>query len=435
MTNTSTSTATLITGATVLPVDPAVPVLPRGDLLIRDDLIADVGPDLVAAAGPDALIVDGAGMIAIPGFVDSHLHAWEAQLRGVAPQVDFAGYLGLTAFGAGPRYSPNDVRTGVRASALTALAGGITTLVDNAHDAVTPDHARAAVEGLRDAGIRGVSAVGAPFGADPTGIAALAAALRDEYAGPLLGVRCFEVNPSVDSWREARDLGLWVSTELGPHTPGLDAVFQDLAAAGLLGPDHALNHCYDLSSEVWSMIGHSGAAVNLCPRSDVAFALGSAVSPVARARAAGVAIGLSNDNEVSYGIDMFAEMATLHLRHRGEVLRRRAAGEPEVEDLDPAALLHFATLGGAANAGLADLVGSLTPGKQADVVLLRVDDGPVPVLDPLAAVTAFARPSSVDTVMVAGRMLKRHGRLLDPGLDQVRSEITASRARLGISAG
>lgn len=422
----------LIHGATVLSVDPAVGNLDRGDVLLRDDGIVAVGPDLSDQARPGALAVDATGTTAIPGLVDAHVHAWESLLRGIAPVVDFEGYLGVTAFGYGPRYRPDDVRTATLVTGLTALDGGVTTLIDNAHNALTPDHARAGIEGLVASGVRGVHAVGAPFGSGSDGIPELAATLRDELAGPRLSVRVFEVNPSVQMWRAAQEHGLWISTELGTHTPDLEKIFDELGREGLLTTEHAFNHCYDLPPRLWSMIRDSGAAVNMTARSDAAFGLGSAVSPVGTAIAYGVPIGISNDNEVSYRLDMFAEMAALQLRHRGEVFRRRASGDKEAtDDLTPARLLESATLGGAANAGLTETVGSLTPGKQADLVLLRTDADLAPALDPVAAVTAFAHPGLVDTVFVGGRLRKRGGRLLGD-LDGVRRVVADSRTHLGI---
>ncbi|MDT7553221.1 MAG: hypothetical protein QOI16_1757 [Pseudonocardiales bacterium] len=421
----------LIRGATVLSVDPAVGDLERGDVLVRGEVIAAVGPDLRAQA-MEAEVLDATGMIAVPGFVDSHVHAWEGQLRGLAPVVDFAGYLGITAFGHGPRYRPDDVYAGTLSTALTALDAGITTIVDNSHNALTPDHSDAAVRALLDAGIRGVHAIGSPFGAALDHVPSTALGLRERYAATPVSVRLFEVSPSVEMWEFARDAGFWVSTELGPHTPGLAALFEELYTRKLLTAQHAFNHCYDLPDRVWELIGGSGAAVNLCPRSDAAFGLGSAVPPVAQALRYAAAVGLSNDNEISYGIDMFAEMQTLQSRHRGEAFRRLAGGEAaRTDELTPARLLEFATAGGAANAGLADQVGSLTPGKQADIVLIDTTRRPaLPPADPTGAVTSFAGVGDVDTVLIAGAVRKRHGQLVGVDLAAARALAAGSREYL-----
>ena len=421
----------LIRNATVLSVDPDVGDLDRGDILLDGATIAAVGPDLATRA-PHAEIIDATGMIAVPGFIDSHVHAWEGQLRGIAPVADFAAYLGVTAFGYGPLYTPEDNYLGTRNTALVALDAGTTTLVDNSHNALSLDHALAAAQALVDTGIRGVHAVGAPFGAPADEIPAMALALRDKLASDRVNVRLFEVNPSAEFWQFARAEGFWVSTETGPHTPNLLEIIEDLHTRGLFTPQHALNHCYDLPERLWDLIAGAGAVVNLCPRSDAAFGLGSAVSPVDRAVRRGVTVGLSGDNEISYGISMFADMAALQLRHRGEVFRRAAAGDADPGDqLDPAQILRFATLGGAANAGLADRVGSLTPGKQADIVLIRATDvSTFPATDPAGTVTAVATAGNVDTVLVGGEIRKRHGRLV--GVDLAAEQACLRESRDGL---
>jgi cytosine/adenosine deaminase-related metal-dependent hydrolase len=288
------------------------------------------------------------------------------------------------------------------------------------------------MEAVRDAGIRAVHAVGAPFGSDLPHIPALAADLRDRFAGPLLDVRLFDIHPTPELWAFARAAELWVSSEIGPHTPGLEELLIDLARRGLFTAEHALNHCYDLSDATWRLIADSGAPVNLCPRSDAAFGLGSTTPPVGHALRHATAIGLSNDNETSYGINMFAEMQTLILRDRAEQFRRAAAGQaPRPLQLQPAQVLEFATLGGARNAGLGDRVGTLTPGKQADIVLVRAD-GPAHVsgADPITTITSMSHPGLIDTVLVAGHVRKRGGVLTGIDADAAARLIHGSRHHL-----
>ena len=260
----------LIKGAVILSQDPAVGDYAPGDLLIRDGKIAQVGENL-AGQTSEAVVIDAAGTIAVPGFVDAHVHAWEGQLRGTAPTLDFGGYLSFTAFGYGPHYRPQDNYIGTLATALVALDAGIATIID----------------------------------------------------------------------------------EMGSHIDNVADVLTDLDAKGLLTSDHAFNHCNALPGKTWELIKRSGAAVNLAPRSDAAFGLGSGFPPSDQARAAGLVPGLSGDNEISYALSMFTEMQTLLNKHRGSVFGRVMAGEQNPPDqLAPSDVLRFATLGGAANAGL-----------------------------------------------------------------------------------
>jgi len=425
-----TAQRVLLRGGHLLTQDPDVGDFPRGDVLVEADRIVAVAADLSGQIGARTVILDVSGHIVLPGFVDSHVHAWEGLMRGVAPTVDFAGYLGLTAFGYGPRYGPRDMYRGTLATALTALSGGITTLVDNSHNALTSDHACAAVEALVDSGIRGVHAIGSPFGTELDHVPGTALALRDRYAGELLQVRLFDVHPSAELWEFARAEEFWVSSEIGPHTPDVDDLLASLARRGLFTHQHALNHCYDLEDSTWDVIRDSGAAINLAPRSDAAFGLGSTVLSARQALSRQIPAGLSGDNEVSYGLNMFAEMQNLTSRTRSEEYRRRAAGaEPDpAAMLSAAEVLKAATVGGAANAGLSDLVGSLTPGKQADIQVIRTDDiTTLGAMDPTAVATAFAHPGTVDTVLVAGRLRKHRGALVDVDLPAVRSMMAAGQ--------
>ncbi len=423
--------AVVITGGTLLTQDPRLGEIEGGDILVHDGKIVDVGHGLVHKV-PDAVVVNARGMIVIPGFVDSHVHAWEGQLRAAEPILDFAGYLGFTAFGHGPNYRPHDNYAGTLITALVALDAGVTTIVDNSHNSRTPDHSNAAVEALMDAGIRGVHASGVPFGATLAHWPGDVERLRSEYftsEDQLLTLRLFDVFPSPDLWQVARDLDLWMSHEMGAHVDGLEDVLTDLHAKGLLNEKHAFNHCYDMSEESWRLIAGSGGAVNVCPRSDAAFGLGSSFPPVDTMRRFGLRPGISGDNEISYGLSPFADMQALLNGHRGRTFQKAAAGEQDVpEHLSPADVLEYATLGGAANAGLEGRIGSLSPGKAADIVLIRATDvNTAPLTNALATVTAFAHAGNVDTVLVAGRVKKFRGELVGYDMARITDMVESSR--------
>ncbi|MEV7676769.1 amidohydrolase family protein [Streptomyces sp. NPDC088752] len=423
--------AVVITGGTLLTQDPRLGEIEGGDVLVRDGQIADVGHGLVHQVS-DAVVVDARGTIVLPGFVDSHVHAWEGQLRAAEPVLDFAEYLGFTAFGHGPNYRPHDNYAGTLITALVALDAGITTIIDNCHNSRTPDHSNASVEGLMDAGIRGVHASGTPFGTTLPHWPGDVERLRSEYFASedqLLTLRLFDVFPSPDLWRVARDLDLWMSHEMGAHIEGLEDVLTDLHRQGLLDEKHAFNHCYDMSEESWRLIAGSGGAVNVCPRSDAAFGLGSSFPPIDTMRRFGMRPGISSDNEISYGLSPFADMQALLNGHRGRTFQKAAASEQDgSEHLSPADVLEYATLGGAANAGLEDQIGSLTPGKAADIVLIRTTDiNTAPLTNALATVTAFAHSGNVDTVLVAGRVRKFRGKLVGYDMARITDMVESSR--------
>ena len=134
---------------------------------------------------------------------------------------------------------------------------------------------------------------------------------------------------------------------------------------------------------------------------------------------------------------MFTEMQTLLSKHRGSAFGRVMAGEQSPPDqLTPSDVLRFATLGGAANAGLSHKVGSLTPGKEADIVLIRTTDvNTAPGTNAVATVTAFAHAGNVDTVLIAGQVRKWRGKLTGHDMNAVAAQVLASRDYLFAAGG
>lgn len=428
--------AVLVRGGTIVSVDDAVGNL-VGDVLIEGDVIVAVGPDLAARAPAGTVVVDAADCIVLPGLIDAHVHAWEGQLRGMAPAIDLTTYMDLTHTGYGPYYTPDDVYLGTLITALLALDGGVTTVIDNSHNSRTFEHSVAAIDGLRDAGIRGVHANGVPpfSGFDTQQWLRDAGKLRATcFPSPdgLVTLRLMDAVPESEVWRYARDNDLWVTTEMGSHVTNLP----ELAGEGLLTAHHTFNHCVNLPDRDWQLIADAGATVNLCTRSDAHFGLGQYVPPVDEALRSGLLPGLSTDNEVSYSSDMFIELQHLVAVHRGRTAVQQFAGDADAKHLSPEDVLRFATLGGAANAGLAGTTGSLTAGMQADIILVRTGDTNTALVDnAYAALIGFANRGNVDTVFVAGEVRKWAGRLTGHNLEQVIGAAAQSRARLMTARG
>lgn len=248
----------LFTGATIVTMDPAVGVIDGGDLLVEGDTITAVGRGLDAAG---AVVVDATGTILTPGFVDTHRHAWEAQLRRIMPDVDdLGGYVMATLAGYATVYRPQDMYIGTRLAALTAIDSGITTMLDFSHNSRTREHSDAAIEALVDTGIRGVHAsMGPHFGAwdrqwpgdltrvkdqyfssdDQLLTLRLATLATDEIAGPALAY-----GPELA--RVAKELGIGVSVDAVFGTSGSEAVLR-WAEDGLLSPDVTLIHSTGLT--------------------------------------------------------------------------------------------------------------------------------------------------------------------------------------------
>ena len=403
-----------------------------GDVLLHGGRIEALGPQLGDEGGENVERIDARGSVVLPGLVDSHVHAWEGAIRGLAPDADFNQYMALTHGGVAPAMTPEDIAAGQAVTAAQALNGGVTTIIDNSHNARTPEHSDAALEVLRGAGLRAVHAVGPPTAgsADAPKSYADLVRLRGEWAdgsGGLVTIRMFDINPTVEGWRFASDNGFDTVCEMGMWIPDLDELF----ASDLLGPGHTLNHCTGLRPDQWKRIADSGAAINVVPRSDAQFGTGGFV-PILQANRLGIQEGISSDNEVAYGQDLFAEMRALITVQRGLSFQAQFAGEPDVPaHYGPREALRAATLGGALNARASDRIGSLTVGKQADLILVDLDSVALrPLVSMAGAVANFAGIADVSTVLVNGVVKKWGGTLVDVDYDRIVARAEQSRGRL-----
>ncbi|GIE78425.1 cytosine deaminase [Actinoplanes philippinensis] len=430
----------LFTGGHVVTMDPALGDLPRGDVLVSGEHIVAVGPDLSnhpSALGAD--VVDTTGRIVGPGFVDTHRHAWQTQLRRSTPDVtDLGAYVMNTLARIAPAYRAEDIYVGTRLAALSALDAGITTMLDFSHNSRTAAHSDAAIRALVDTGVRGIHASMAPhFGdwdeqwpqdverlhaAHSSGLVTvrLATLATDEVAGPLpaYGPRLAAV---------ARDLGIGVS---------VDAVFGTSSSAailgwerdGLLGPEVTLIHATGLTSQAWRAIGDTGTTVSLAPTSEAQIGLETAVPAVDEALAAGVRPGLSIDVEVALASDMFTQMRALHAIQRMRAVNAGYGTGAVPHRITTRDVLDFATLQGARTNGLGSVTGSLTPGKQADLIVVNATDvNNMPLNDAVGTLVLGADPRNIETVVVAGQVRKSGGVLVGVDVARLHEQVVASR--------
>ncbi|WP_316784064.1 amidohydrolase family protein [Streptomyces sasae] len=429
----------LFTGATVVTMDPGLGVVDGADLLVEGDTITAVGRRLDAA---DAVVVDATGTILAPGFVDTHRHAWEAQLRRIMPDVDdLGGYVMATLAGYATVYRPQDMYIGTRLAALTAIDSGITTMLDFSHNSRTHQHSDAAVEALRDTGIRGVHAsMGPHFGdwdrqwpGDLTRLKEqyfssdhqlltlrLATLATAEIAGPALAY-----GPELA--RVAQELGIGVSVDAVFGTASSDAVLR-WAKEGILGPDVTLIHSTGLTPEAWRAMGESGTTVALAPTSDAQIGLETAIPAVDEALSVGIRPGLSIDVEVALASDMFTQMRALHAIQRMRAVNAAYGTDRQPSRITTHDVLDFATLQGARANGLAGVTGSLTPGKKADLLVIRAEDlNNMPLNDPIGTIVLGSDARNISAVLINGEPRKWAGQVLDVDLAALRDEVHASR--------
>ncbi|MFC1437347.1 amidohydrolase family protein [Streptacidiphilus sp. N1-10] len=416
---------TLLTGGTVVSMDPAVGDLGRGDVLIEDGVIAEVAGRIDA---PDAEVIDATDRIVMPGFVDNHRHTWQTQFRGAGADWTFPQWAVAMHGTVKPQYRPEDVYLGTLLGRLEALHSGVTTMLDWFHCALSPEHADAAVAALRDTAGRSIFCYGAGWGGtDPVDaeIRRVRAAVPGD--GPVtlaLGLRGHEDTGMQTLARElalAAELGLRTSVHTG--SDGTARPIADLHRHGLLRDTTTFVHGNGIGDDELRMLADAGCSVSVSP--DVELKMGFGWPLTGRMLAAGLRPTLSVDDTPSAGGDMFSTMRTAYAVQRGldGTLRSRD-------------LLSFTTLDAAASCGLAARTGSITPGKDADLILLRTDDLTVfPVTDPAGTIVSAGHPGLVDTVLVAGRVVKRDGVLVDVDLAKLRTRLLESRDRIAAAAG
>ncbi len=426
----------VVRGAYVLTMDSALGDLPRGDVHVRAGEIVAVGTDLAA---PGAQVLDGRDMIALPGLVDTHWHMWNSHLRAYVQDGAERGYFPVV-LRLGREFTPEDTYRGVRLGLAEALDSGVTTVHDWSHNIRNAEHADADLRAHADVGLRARFSYGTYQGYPSDQVmdlADLARVQREWFARSGEGLvtlgmasRSLSASPRGPAppdvlrrdWDGARSLGLPITMHASP-----EGTVEALERDRLLGPDLQLVHCTRANRGERELMAARGVTLSLSPWSELRAAL--AFPPLGEMLAAGVLVSLSFDSPALSGnADMFA---TMRVAADLEYARQENALA-----ISPRRVLELATIDGARDLGVADRSGSLTPGKRADLILVRTTDlNMVPVVDPVYALVHSALPSNVDTVIVDGRILKRGGQLTALDAEQVAREAAESALALRGRAG
>jgi cytosine/adenosine deaminase-related metal-dependent hydrolase len=426
----------LFKGGTIISMDDKIGDLAQGDVLIEGKKIRAVAANINAAG---AQVIDARDTIIVPGFVDCHRHSWEAPLRRINPNSPtLADYSNATHLSFAKAYRPQDHYVANHLTAIGCIDAGITCVIDNSHNSRSAAHSDAAVEGLIDSGVRAVHASGPPQAGDwdhqwPQDLERLQ---RKYFSSTdqLVTLRMFS-GVSRDNWAVARKLGLRMTTEF--QGPQAAALLGPLAADKLVGPDNTFNHCGALPANTWQIFVDTGANINVCPRSDAQYALGEGVCALQQAWDHGIKPGLSVDNETSYSSDMFMEMRVALYLQRAVAQNRRFSGDQSPpKPLMIRDVLYCATMGGAHCAGLDDKIGSLAPGKEADLIMIRADDVNLyPSNNALGTVVQAADRGNIDTVVVGGRVRKYRGKVVGLDMKRLKAMVEESRSHLFATVG
>jgi cytosine/adenosine deaminase-related metal-dependent hydrolase len=413
----------------VLSLDRQVGDFARADVLIEDGKIREVRPNIAISADA-AAVVDAANRIVLPGFIDSHHHCYQGLLRNILangllnPDYNRDISNTLTAV-----YQPADVYAGVLVSALGMIDMGTTTVVDTSQVCHSPEHSDAAIRALQEVGIRAVYAYSrgaGPAAQYPQDIVRLQRAnfnSKDQLLTLALG-------GGLDAklFAFAREVG--VPTVSHGVNNATEHNLLELGRAGLLRAGDEYIHCTHLGDAAWRLIKDSGGHVSLAP--PIEMAMGHGMPGVQEALDHGVRPSLSSDVDVTMAQDPFTVMRSTFTLQRLLVLQRARRNEPDLPALLTCReVLEFATLEGARCTGLESKIGTLSPGKDADIVMLQANRLNVwPLNNAAGVVVNLMNPMNVENVFIAGKVKKWRGELV--GVDVARVLRLAEEARGGV---
>jgi 5-methylthioadenosine/S-adenosylhomocysteine deaminase len=460
----------LIRGGAVMSMDPKVGDFAQADVLIEGKKIVAVGPSLHAGG---ASVIDARGRIVMPGFIDTHHHQFETALRSFladgalindgsnspSAKQTYYEYI-LLKFA--PVYRPQDVYINELFGGLSQLDHGVTTVHDISQIHHSPQHSDAVIQALFDTGRRAAfgyfesagGVAGNQYPSDAVRIKNQWFSSSDQLVHMIMGGEVYLGDATTQqSWTIGRQLGLQIAAHiLSPFgiRPILDALAQGQGGSNHnigLGPDNLFIHMTGMSDVGWKGVKDAGAQVSLAVPIEMNMRHG--MPPILKMQSLGLEPSLSVDVECTLTADFFTQMRSMMNMQRMMVNQMileqgdfvypnqwptPAPGTPAL--LNTRDVLRFATMNGAKALRLEGKVGSLTPGKEADIIILDAQALNVAPLNHVpGAVVSLMDRGNVETVLVAGKVRKWKGRLLGVDLPQLRQQLEASRDYVFSAAG
>jgi 5-methylthioadenosine/S-adenosylhomocysteine deaminase len=439
---------TLIKGAAVVTMDPAIGDLAPGDVLIEGHRIVSVAPSIDA---DDAQLIDASRMLLLPGLINGHLHTWQTGLRGLAGDWTVAEYMQAMHRGLATLFRPEDIHIANLVGALNQINNGATTLVDWCHNNPTPEHSDAAIDGLEQAGIRALFLHGSPkpdpkpgqrhFSEVPMPRVEVERFCKGRFSSrdglitfglAILGPYYSTYDVTCEDLRLAREFDLIASMHVGGGTPKVPNGFERLLDDDLVDSHLTIVHGNDIAPATVRRLVERGGSFTVTAEIELQMGYGDPLTGLLHELGAPIAIG--TDVEPAVGSDLFTcmRLTLQHERNRGimEALARTGS-RPQAASITCRDALSWVTIGAAKIAGLDHKIGSITPGKEADLVLLRADDLNLrPMHDLVGCAVMQAGVANVDTVMIAGRLVKQGGRLIAGELDAKLDALERSGRRI-----
>ena len=435
---------TLIKGGTVLSIDERVGNFAVGDVLVDGSKIAEVAARIDA---PDAAVIDASGHIVMPGFIDAHSHQFETALRSFLADgilindgrpESAHNYYELVLQKLSMGYRPQDVYINELFAGIAQIDAGVTAVMDISQIHHSPEHSDAAIEGLRAAGRRAVFGYfegwgdKAKYPGDARRIRAQHFSSSDQLLSMFMGGEIY-LPGYEEAWKIGRDLDLPIALHV-VGTFGMQPTFDALATAGKFGSDCFFIHMTGMSEIGWKAAAAAGAHVTLAVPIEMQMRHGT--PPIQKALDLGMSLSLSTDVECTMTADMFTQMRGVMTLQRMFANELALQGKEYPKLMSVWDALSLATIGGARGLKIDSKTGSLTPGKDADIILLDATALNVTPLNhaPGAVVTLMER-SNVSTVLCAGQIKKWRGAMIGYDIPKLRAELDASRDYVFAAAG
>ncbi|BBO13610.1 MULTISPECIES: amidohydrolase family protein [unclassified Bradyrhizobium] len=440
---------TLIRSATVISMDDAIGDLGTGDVLVEGNRIVEVRPSIDVAT--DTEIIDGKGRIVIPGLINAHMHTWQTGLRGYAANWTLLEYFRRMHAGLATVFRPDDIHIATLVGALNQINCGTTTLVDWCHNNPTPDHTDAAVRGLIESGIRAAFFHGSPKPEPKPGEPHFSEVPHPRreverlLTGPLadrdglvtlglaiLGPHYSTLEVAMHDFRMARELKLIASMHQGGGPAKTPGGWEKLIEAGLVGTDINIVHGNDLPDNLLDMMVDLGVSFSVTPENEMIQGHGFPITGRLLRRGVRPTIGIDLESILAGDLFSAARIALSMQRSLDNAESRKTRGTiPATTTIPVREALRWITTEGARMLGRERQIGSLTPGKLADLVIINVCDlNLVPVHDPVATVVMQTSLANIEAVMIGGAWKKRNGRLLAEGLETKKELLAQSGRRL-----
>ncbi len=435
----------LIKNAHLISMDDGIGEPENIDIYIENGIIEKIQPSIKM----DAIeVIDAKNHLICPGFINGHIHTWQTGLRGIASDWTLTDYLSSIHSGLASFYGPDDMYIGNYVGALNQINTGSTTIVDWCHNNPTPEHTNAAIRGLIDSNIRAIFLHGSPKHKPKIGQQHYSEVPhpRDEIMRlknyfpeegmiklgmAVLGPQQSTLEVCKADFQLAKELNLIISMHVGGNFLTPDG-FNALKKENLLNKNTNIVHANNITDEMLNLLVDASCTFSITPEEELQMGFGNPLTK--RLIESGGTFNFGSDIESAMAGDMLnvIRFALQSVRHEItlESYKEKNAPPSAMKILTRQAF-EWATINAAKSYGIDDEVGSIKPGKKADLIIFKKNRiSLVPMHDPISSIIFHSNSSDIDTVIINGAILKQHGELVVANLDSKLDALADSGHRI-----